>query len=139
MARTPRAHFGFTKLLVDDLEKTAAFYAAVCDLVEVNRVEDRIAGRPIREILFHATAEGGASFVLLKFVGAPKPTNDEVILGFQTPDLAAFLERVRAAGGQVAEAIKVMPEHGVKVAFVRDVEGHLIEVVELLPAAGGGR
>jgi predicted enzyme related to lactoylglutathione lyase len=132
LARIPRAHFGFTKLLVDDLEGTAAFYAAVCDLEEVNRVEDRINGRPIREILFRATAEGGASLVLLEFLDAPEPTHDEVILGFTTPDLAAFLERVRAAGGKVTEEIKAMPEHGVKVAFVQDVEGHLIEVVELL-------
>jgi predicted enzyme related to lactoylglutathione lyase len=139
MARAPRAHFGFTKLLVHDLEKTAAFYAAVCDLVESNRVEDAIEGRPIREILFQPTAEGGPSLVLLHFVGAPKPTGDEVILGFQTLDLEAFLDRVRAAGGKVTEALKVMPEHGVKVAFVRDVEGHLLEVVELLPTAGDTR
>jgi predicted enzyme related to lactoylglutathione lyase len=128
------AHFGFTKLLVDDLEKVAQFYKAVCGLTELYRVESEIAGRGIREILFNATGVGAATFVLLKFEGAPKPTNDEVILGFVTPDVAAFVDRAVAAGGRIVQEIREQPEHGVKVGFVTDVEGHLIEVVEMLAA-----
>jgi len=127
-------HFSFTKLLVDDLEATAAFYKSVCGLTELARVDSAIEGRQISEIMFNATGEGAATFVLLKFVGAPKPHNDEVIIGFMTPDVEAFVQRAVAAGGSVAEEVKSMPEHGVRVAFVRDVEGHLIEVVQLLQA-----
>jgi predicted enzyme related to lactoylglutathione lyase len=36
------------------------------------------------------------------------------------------------AGGSIMQPIVDMPQHGVKVAFVRDNEGHLIEVVEPL-------
>jgi len=129
---THSAHFGFTKLLVDDLERTAVFYKSVCGLVETVRVTSTIAGRRIDEILFNATGEGGATFALLKFAGAPKPAHDEVILGFVTPDLEAFVQRVGAAGGAVVEGIRTIPEHGVRVAFVTDVEGHLLEVVQLL-------
>lgn len=125
-------HFGFTKLLVDDLEATATFYKSVCGLTELARVDSEIEGRPIREIMFNATGQGAATFVLLNFVGAPKPHNDEVIIGFQTSDVEAFVQRAVAAGGSIAEDVKSMPEHGVKVGFVRDVEGHLIEVVEML-------
>lgn len=125
-------HFGFTKLLVDDLEATATFYKSVCGLTELARVDSEIAGRPIREIMFNATGQGAATFVLLNFVGAPKPHNDEVIIGFQTSDVEAFVQRAVAAGGSIAEDVKAMPEHGVKVGFVRDIEGHLIEVVEML-------
>jgi catechol 2,3-dioxygenase-like lactoylglutathione lyase family enzyme len=125
-------HFGFTKLVVGDLDKSAAFYKSVCGLVEQRRVESQINGRSIREILFNATAPNAGTFVLLSFLDSPKPAAGETILGFMTPDLSAFVERARAAGGSVAQDIKTAPEHGVKVAFVRDVEGHLIEVVELL-------
>jgi len=69
---THSAHFGFTKLLVDDLERTAVFYKAVCGLVETVRVTNTIAGRRIDEILFNATGEGGATFALLKFADVPK-------------------------------------------------------------------
>ena len=124
-------HFGFTKLLVNDLEASAAFYREVAGVQELVRVDDQIAGRPIREIMFHPTAEGGATFVLLQFVDQPTSGSD-VILGFQTDDVEAFVQRAVSAGGQVVDPVKSMPEHGVKVGFVRDIEGHLIEVVELL-------
>ncbi len=131
MSDTAKVHFSFTKLQVNDLEKSAAFYAAVCGLTELTRVDSDIAGRPIREIMFQPTGDGAAMFVLLQFMDQPGSGND-VILGFQTEDLAGFVERALAAGGQLADPIRSMPEHGVKVAFVRDNEGHLLEVVELL-------
>jgi len=128
---TADAHLSFSKLLVDDLEKTAAFYESVCGLVEHQRVDATIDGRPIREITFLPTYPGGASLTLLKFVGAPRPHNDELILGFTTSDIEAFVARVQAAGGRVADPIRAMPEHRLRVAFVQDVEGHWIEVVQL--------
>lgn len=126
------SHFGFTKLVVQDLEGTAAFYKDVAGLVEMARIQDTVGDRQIDEILFNATGEGGATFVLFKFLDRDAPAQDEVILGFQTSDLEAFVERVQKAGGKVVQPIEVREAHGVKVAFVTDTEGHLIEVVELL-------
>jgi lactoylglutathione lyase len=128
----PATMFSFTKLLVDDLEKTASFYKSVCGLVETGRVDAVIGGRKISEILFAAAYQGAPTFVLLKFLDAPKPTNDEVILGFITDDVVAFIERAVAAGGTVVDQPWDNVEHGVKVGFVTDVEGHLIEVVQIL-------
>jgi len=125
------AHFSFSKLLVDDLEKTAAFYKAVCGLVEQQRVDSTINGRPIREITFLPTYPGGGSLTLLQFADAPKSHRDEMILGFTTSDIDAFVDRVKAAGGRVTDPIRTMPEHHIRVGFVEDVEGHLIEVVQL--------
>jgi predicted enzyme related to lactoylglutathione lyase len=53
-----------------------------------------------------------------------------MIVGMQTADLAAFLERAQKAGGKVEQAPRIIEDYKVKVAFVRDVEGHLIEVVQ---------
>lgn len=131
---TADAHFSFSKLLVDDLEKTAAFYESVCGLVEQQRVDATIDGRAIREITFLPTYPGGGSLTLLKFLAAPRPHNDEMILGFTTSDIEAFVDRVKAAGGRVTDPIRSMPEHRLRVAFVEDVEGHRIEVVQLDPA-----
>ena len=124
--------FSFTKLLVNDLEKTAAFYKTVAGVTEQHRVESRIGGRAISEIIFDPPYQGAASFVLLKFLDAPKPTNDEVILGFITDDVDGFVERAGANGGTIVETPVDQPQHGVRVGFVTDVEGHLIEVVQLL-------
>jgi predicted enzyme related to lactoylglutathione lyase len=129
-----KAHFGFTKLIVNDLEKTVAFYKEVCGLEEWARVSADVDGREIDEIMLQPTAENGATLVLWKWRDRDAIVVDEVILGFQTPDVTAFVQRVRDAGGTIVQGIKDMPEHGVRVAFVTDVEGHLIEVVELLQA-----
>lgn len=126
------SHFGFTKLVVQDLEAMATFYKNVAGLVEMARVQDAVGDRQIDEIMFNATGEGGATFVLFKFLDRDAPAQDEVILGFQTSDIVSFVERVQAAGGTVVQPIEVKEAHGVKVAFVTDPEGHLIEVVELL-------
>jgi predicted enzyme related to lactoylglutathione lyase len=130
-----KAHFGFTKLVVQDLEAMATFYKDVAGLTEMARVQDAVGDRKIDEILFLPTAPGGSTLVLFKFLDRAAPANEEVILGFQTPDIAAFVERTKAGGGKVVTEIETKAEHGVKVAFVTDPEGHLIEVVELLAAA----
>ena len=60
-----------------------------------------------------------------------------MILGFTTPDLSALLDRVPRAGGSVFGKVKEMPDHGIRVAFARDPEGHLSEVVELVELVEG--
>src|SRR3954452_2167156 len=124
--------FGFTKLLVADLEVSATFYKAVFGLEERGRVRSEIDDRKIDEIMFEPQSAGGASFVLLHFDGVTAPSSDEVILGFITTDMTSLVARVEQAGGAVVTPAKERPEHGVLVAFVKDNEGHLIEVVEML-------
>jgi predicted enzyme related to lactoylglutathione lyase len=131
---TELAHFGFCKLRVNDLEKTAAFYRTVFGLADWKRVahdNSATTGGPIDEITFRSTAAGGPSLTLLKTVDRPAPPIGEAVMGFITPDLAALLDRAKAAAGELARPIRDMPEHKVKVAFVKDNEGHLIEVVEM--------
>jgi predicted enzyme related to lactoylglutathione lyase len=122
-------------LVVADLEASARFYADVFGLNETGRVRAEIAGRGIDEIMLNATAAGGAMLVLLRFDDQSAPSSDEVILGFISPDVDALVARATAAGGAVAQVPAAQPEHGVKVGFVTDNEGHLIEVVELLRPA----
>ncbi len=126
----PTRHFGFTKLVVADLEKSAAFYEAVLGLVRTRRIDfDNEAGKGA-EILFEPTAPGGAMFVLIHYDAAPTPAHGEVVLGFYTSDLAALVAKVAAAGGVIDRAPYAIPEMKLKVAFVRDPEGHVLELLE---------
>jgi predicted enzyme related to lactoylglutathione lyase len=134
--------FAFTKLIVHDLEKMAAFYRDVYGLHAVNRVRgERIGGDEIDEIMLSPDpAAQWSSLVLLKYVRGEAPTNagreaspkGEVILGFTTDDLPALLERVRAAGGRIHAPTKEMPALKIRVAFATDPEGHLAELVQML-------
>jgi predicted enzyme related to lactoylglutathione lyase len=122
----PSRHFGFTKLVVADLERSAAFYESALQLVRTRRVD--FAGGA--ELLYEPTAPGGAMFVLIHYDDAPKPASGELVLGFHTDDIAALVERVQGAGGMVDRAPYAIPEMKLRVAFVRDVEGHVIELLE---------
>jgi len=123
----PSTSFGFTKLIVDDLERMTAFYSEVYDLHAVHRVTgESIGGEDIDEIMMSADPNATwSSLVLLKYVARSGSPNGEVILGFTTDDLPGLLERVEAAGGHIHAPMKDLPELKVRVAFAKDPEGHL--------------
>jgi predicted enzyme related to lactoylglutathione lyase len=127
-------HFAFTKLVVVDLDAAEAFYTSVFGLTPTHRVHSEIGPRPIDEVMFAATAPGGSTFVLLRYTDLQAPSNDEVIVGFVTDDVDALCERAVQAGGAITREPRDMAEHGVRVGFVTDPEGHLIEVVQQLGA-----
>jgi lactoylglutathione lyase len=123
---------GFTKLVVEDLDKMSSFYQALCGLTEEGRAEATIGNRPICEVYFKSDPPGTGTFTLTKFCDARKPAGYSVILGFIASDINQFVETAIAAGAAMIDPVQSQPEHGVKVAFVDDPEGNLIEVVELL-------
>jgi len=130
----PESNHGFTKVIVHDLEKMAAFYRDVYGLHAVERVRGASIGdEQIDEIMLSRdpTARFG-SLVLLKYLGRGSSPNGELILGFVTDDLPALLDRVRAAGGGVHSDIRDYPDMKVRVAFATDPEGHLAELVQML-------
>jgi predicted enzyme related to lactoylglutathione lyase len=126
--------FAFTKLVVHDLEKMAAFYRDAYGLHALNRVRGlSIGGEEIDEIMVSADPSAPyGSLVLLKYLGRGPSPSGELILGFTTEDLPALLERVRAAGGGVHAPIKEIAEMKLRVAFATDPEGHLAELVQML-------
>src|SRR5688500_4865002 len=122
----PAEQFSFTKALVADLEKMASFYQTVFSLKQVMRVQDKIAGEGIDEIILSPTgAMATPSLILLKFVDRTPPPASDSILGFMTTDLAALLQRVRVGGGKIVQDAKTMPELGLIVGFATDPEGRL--------------
>jgi lactoylglutathione lyase len=127
-----KARFGHVKVVVDDLDRCAAFYRDVCGLVEYGRADATMNGRDGSEVMFAPSSEGGAMFVLVKFHGQPAPQSTDILLGFLTDDLEAFCERLVAAGGRVTQEITTEAEHGVKYAFAADVEDNVLEVLQVL-------
>lgn len=72
---------GFTKLIVQDLDKVAAFYGAVCGLVEEAQADAEIAGRPIRELYFKSNPPGTGNFTLTKFIDVEKSARSRLSWG----------------------------------------------------------
>ena len=130
----PSTTHGFTKLVVHDVDAMSAFYQEAYGLHAVHRVKGQsIGGEEIDEIMMsHDPTAQWTSLVLLRYVGRAPSPNGEVILGFQTDDLPALLERVEKAGGAVAVPMREIAELRVRVAFATDPEGHLAELVQVV-------
>ena len=62
------------------------------------------------------------------------PRDQESILGFTTDDLDALVARISANGGKLVGQIESMPQHGIRVVFATDPEGHLSENVQMVPS-----
>ena len=131
-AKSLDTDFMFTKLIVADLDAATAFYASVVGLVEMQRVEAVIDGRAVTEVAYMPTCPGGPMFVLARFHDAPAPATSELIMGFVAQDLDGFVTRATACGGTLIEAPREIPGAGMRVAFVADTEGHILQVTQML-------
>lgn len=121
-----------TKLVVGDLDAAIAFYGAVCGFNEQRRIDAAVDERAITEVILGSATEAMATLVLLTFHDTPTAVRDECMLVFETDDADAFVARAVAAGGAVMQPAASLPDHGLRVAFVRDPEGHVLEALQRL-------
>jgi len=127
-AATP---LNFTKLIVGDLERSAAYYESVFGLGELYRSEGKIAGDPFQQVVMGVDGAMAGGLILVHFTERGAPPNGAVILGFMAPDLAALVDRAVASGGSVHSEMRDPKIPGVAfVAFLADPDGHLAEVLE---------
>lgn len=131
-AKTQDTDFMFTKLQVKDLDAAVVFYSSVIGMVQMNRVEAEIDGRKVSEVVFMPTYEGGPMFILAQFHDTQAPATGELILGFSTKDIAGLASRAEQAGGRMIETAREVPGMGgMKVAFIADPEGHVLQLSQM--------
>ncbi|MEE2031115.1 VOC family protein [Rhodococcus chondri] len=124
--------FAFTKIFVDDIEKQAAFYRAAFEMTEKNRLTVGTGRDAVQEIILTSGRGDDSSLIVWRYIERPTPPPGEAVLGFNVPDVAATVRAVEEAGGTVDTPIEQMPDIGFAVAFVKDPEGHLIEIAQNL-------
>jgi lactoylglutathione lyase len=131
VADTHRVAFAFSKLVVQDLERQAAFYRVVCGYGEGDVLRGDIAGQPVEEIILRKP-DGGLDLVLLTYLRGPAPPSGSEITAFDTDDLDGFQARLLGARGTVVEPIKwvTVGVNTMRIGFFADPEGHLLEVME---------
>lgn len=127
---TASTRFQFTKIRVADIEKEFAFYAAALGRVEKTRYVFDEGDDPLDEIIMTSTDGSEQSVVLLHYRNEPVPPPGSVVLGFLVTAIDEVVLRAEAAGGRVTRPPYDMPGLGIRVAFVEDPEGHLIEFFE---------
>jgi catechol 2,3-dioxygenase-like lactoylglutathione lyase family enzyme len=129
-----------TKLVVRDVEASEHFYAGL-GLKVVNR--NTGGGGDVRQQQCWLSVTGDTSahmLILSQFLEVPtSPLPDyprEYWLAFNVADVDAIARLAVAGGGRVRRPGEDRPEHGVRAAVIEDQDGHIIEIVGPIGAAG---
>ncbi|MFI9531773.1 VOC family protein [Nocardia fusca] len=128
----PGPRFAFTKILVNDLPAQFDFYSKVFGRVERTRYEFDDRPDPLAEIIMTSPDGAEQSLVLLHYKNRPAPTPGSAVIGFEVHGLDDIVRRAEEAGATVTEPPTTMADIGIRVAFVTDPEGHVLELFERL-------
>jgi len=128
----PATAFAFTKILVRDVTAAENFYTQVLGLTVLARVV-REGEEPVEETIMAVPgAETGARLIVERPIGRPLPSPGESITGFMVDDVDSAVTAAVGAGGSIVHAPMNNEEHGLRLAFVADHEGHVIELLQML-------
>lgn len=125
---TSHGRVAFTKLVVDDIEASANFYEQLLGIRQLARLQANIGDTPIDEIMLGD--DDGIALILLTWLDGRQVRHGDVILGVTTLQIDEFFTHAGELGATVV-SLPSLSEHGggVLVGFMRDPEGHLLEVV----------
>lgn len=127
--------FVFTKIIVADIERAYDFYNKVFGMVEIARISNGEGLMEMHEIIMGRAGAAGIpipTLIVQRYPNRPVPSSELVTLGFNVMDIEATVSRAVAAGAAVKVPVTTDAEHGVKVSFLTDPQGHLLEVLQYL-------
>lgn len=128
-------HLAFAKIVTGDLALLETFYQAAFGMRVTGRVTAGVGDGALEETIL-AMGEGeGSPLILIRYPNLPVPAAGELVVGLGVEDVAASVEAALSAGGTLVIAPVDATEHGVRLAFVKDPEGHMVELIQPL---GGG-
>ena len=134
-------------IVVVDLDRALRFYRDLLGLVLAREMDEggdylarltALPGAAARTVKL--AAPGGGMVELLRFTSHPAAVGPEPSaatpgcshVAFTVPDLEAVHARLSAAGVRFHAPPQVSPDGGARVAYCRDPEGTIIELVEIL-------
>jgi catechol 2,3-dioxygenase-like lactoylglutathione lyase family enzyme len=125
--------FSFMKLVVADLAAAERFYGEVFGLEVGHRhSSDEHEFGQEESILLVPGQQGGIPLILTRYLRRPAPPAGAAWTGFTVPDLEATVAAIEAAGGAIEVPIHASSSHPVRAVVARDLDGHLIEVIQIL-------
>lgn len=128
----PVAGFAFTKLIVSDLQGLERFYSEGLGCRVVTRIAVDHAEWPLDETILTLGTTPGTTLNLVCYRDRPAPAAGEAVIGLAVNDIQSVVDQALAAGASLYLAVQNLPDHGVKLAYIQDPEGHLIELLEYL-------
>ena len=124
--------FAFTKLIVGDIEQAERFYCSTLGFTRTATIEAGEGEGQLREFILSLGDQRGPQLILIQYLNRPTPAPGESVLGFMVDDVPTSVDTMIAAGAKVVVPVTEVPEHGLKLAYVSDPQGHLIEILQPL-------
>ena len=126
--------FSFTKIFVTDLAAMERFYTTVLGLKPGFRLTAGEGEHMFKEV--QLTVNGGQleenGLMLVQYLNRAAPPVGEAIVGFTVEVIEDTIAAAQDAGGRVVTPAQTLPDHGMKVSYIADPEGHTIELLQLL-------
>lgn len=121
--------FGFTKIVVADMDRAVRFYTAL-GMTE----SQRYTTPALLEIMLKFDGDGEPNLVLQKFSDNRKIEIGTGYgnLGIVTPDIKALYTRLEQIGFRPKSPPHEMAQLGISVGMIEDPDGHPLEIVQML-------
>lgn len=121
--------FGFTKIVVADMDRAVRFYSAIG-----MKESQRYTTAAMLEIMLKFDGDGEPTLVLQRFADNRKIDIGTGYgnLGIVTPDIKALYARLEQIGFKPKSAPHEMDQLGITVGMIEDPDGHPIEIVQML-------
>jgi len=127
--------FVFTKVIVADIERAFEFYNKVFGLVEIARISNGTGVTEMHEIIMGTAGSSGMpvpTLIVQRYPNKLLPSVEAIVLGFTVGNIEATIAAAVDAGASIEIPLSVHEAHGVKVAFLVDPQGIMIELLQYL-------
>ncbi|MDD3799907.1 MAG: VOC family protein, partial [Novosphingobium sp.] len=125
-------NFVFTKLNVGDVDRLEKFYCALFGMEVTARVQQGEGEAEMDERILAKPGTRGPQLILIAYPNRPLPAPGETVLGLMVDNLDKSVAQAQELGASVLVPITEVPEHGLRLAFVADPEGHVTELLQPL-------
>jgi len=137
-------------VVVSDMHRSLPFYRDLlgmevwADFRDDSDYAQAVTGVPGAHIwMIKLKAADGVSIELLQYLSHPQAPPDTLVkacdvgcnhIALQVDDIEALYKKLQIAGIRFHAPPIVSPDNGAKVAYCRDPEGVIVELVQLLPS-----
>jgi predicted enzyme related to lactoylglutathione lyase len=122
--------YAFTKIMVADLAAMERFYCGALGLTVQARISEDRPGHAMHETVLVVGKGGGTLLNLVQLLDKPCAPPGEAVVGLTVTDIDALISATVDAGGTLVTPVTEVPAHNLKVAYVSDPEGHMLELLQ---------
>jgi catechol 2,3-dioxygenase-like lactoylglutathione lyase family enzyme len=130
----PALSFAFTKIVVGDLDAAERYYGATLGLTRVAYIEFGEGTNALQEVILAVpdSPTNWARLNLIHFPNRPVPAPGETVIGFMVDDVEKTAVAMTQAGGRITVPVRELTDYRMKLAYVADPEGQIVEILQTL-------